>query len=55
MNSNEFGAILNREEFKQIAKNDPLSAFDYLYDALEAAELNQAVILGGDGTASDEE
>lgn len=44
---------MNREEFKQLAQNSPADALMHLHDQLEAAELNQAVILGGDGTASD--
>jgi predicted polyphosphate/ATP-dependent NAD kinase len=44
---------MNTSEFELLAKNDPVAAMVHLHEQLEAAELNQAVILGGDGTASD--
>lgn len=44
---------MNEQEFKELAKNDTVGALVHLHEQLQAAELNQAVLLGGDGTASD--
>lgn len=44
---------MNREEFKEMAQNSPADALMHLHEQQEAIELNLAVILGGDGTASD--